>query len=74
MSAVERAAEVMADAFDDPYGDWRPRCGAEALADADLLVTDEMRAVLDVLASFDTIVNQRLREAFNAYLASRQQP
>lgn len=76
MSAVEQAAEVIrgADGNPDVY-----RHAAQALADARLLVTVEMRAVLDAAeavrnAKFHNwqMLGRALDAAVDAYLASQQ--
>ncbi|MCD6056535.1 MAG: hypothetical protein K0R44_7 [Thermomicrobiales bacterium] len=72
MSAEERAADVIrsADGNPDVY-----RHAARALADAELLVTDEIQAVLDAFVALrsdgSTLAYHRAGRALDAYLASR---
>lgn len=90
MSAIERAAEVIAGVPEVPITFCGDIIGDEtdapavalALADAGLLVTDEIQAVLDAEAAMtrylfvdpvdQAILRDRLQHAVDAYLASRE--
>lgn len=79
MRASDRAAEIIRQRVQT----WAPLIGprqsnadvvAKALADAGLLVTAEIQAVLDHLASVDGInvlLGPAFKRKFDAYLASR---
>ena len=84
MTAIDRAAEVLAAqdrrfALDPDLGEPpTPMQMAQALDDADLLVTDEIQAVLDatthawLMGGMDG--RSRLGRAVAAYLATRSAP
>lgn len=80
MSAIDRAAEVIRSMFQFGNGRWQHNA-AQALADAGLLVTDEMRAVIDAAVAVKTAwaaddvdlwmdANVNLLDAVDAYIAA----
>ena len=73
--AVDRAAEVINEAWEMSSSLLPGGRGAQALADAGLLVTDEIQAVLDAADAWlgaGPISEWPLPQAIVAYRASRQ--